>query len=74
MQKDSRENKGENKMKMVTIIKDNKLVGTVKLQDSVFEGMSKDDGILLTKELNRGDSTILTFKLSYIDVVCLEGN
>ena len=53
-------------LKTTTIIKDGKLVGVIKLQQEVLENLKSEDALLLTKQINRGDATITTFKLDII--------
>ena len=51
-------------MKVFTIINDNKLVGIIKLQENVVSLIESSDVLLLTQEINKGDSRIITLQLS----------
>lgn len=46
-----------------TIIQDGKLLGYIRLQTDVLDKLGPDTLLVLERELNKGDSTIITFRL-----------
>lgn len=49
-----------------TIIQDGKLLGYIRLQTEVLDKLGPDTLMILERELNKGDSTIITFRLKLI--------
>ncbi len=47
----------------ITIIREGKLLGYIRIQREVLEQLEPDTLLVLERELNKGDLTILTFRL-----------
>jgi len=54
-------------LKTVTIISNGQLLGYIKLQEEVLSAIKPDMAILLEQEINKGDSTIVTFRLVMVN-------
>ena len=54
-------------LKTVTIISNGQLLGYIKLQEEVLSAIKPDMAILLEQEINKGDSTIVTFRLVLVN-------
>ncbi len=50
--------------KPITILKDGKLLGYIRLQTDMLDRLEPDDLMVLERVLNKGDSTIVTFRLN----------
>ena len=50
-------------MKTTTIINEGRLVGYIKLREDILQDLKRDVVIVLEQEINRGDATIITFRL-----------
>jgi hypothetical protein len=53
-------------LKTTTIISNGKLLGYIRLQEDVLINLKPDMALLLEQEINKGDSTILTFRLTFV--------
>lgn len=51
-----------------TIIQDGKLLGYIRLQTEVLDKLGPDTLMVLERELNKGDSTVITFRLRIMKV------
>ncbi len=51
-----------------TIILNGKLLGYIRIQTEVLEQLTADTLLVLERELNKGDATIVTFRLGFSKV------
>lgn len=49
-----------------TIIQDGKLLGYIRLQTDVLDKLGPETLMILEREFNKGDSTIITFRLKLV--------
>lgn len=54
--------------KPITIIQDGKLLGYIRLQVSVLDKLKPGSLMILEREFNKGDTTIITFRLKVVDL------
>lgn len=59
-------------LKVHTIINQGRLIGTIKLPEEIFNSLRPHEALLLIKQQNVGDTTIMTFEL-LIETVRIEG-